>query len=104
MESGIVIIIIVSACHNAHRFANTLYSCSQLEINPCDGRLVEYILQCLLKLSLAFISAPGMLQMQSMGLRSNAAGQHPASLIDKLDKQDDPTDEQLRGTSATPRR
>lgn len=72
-----------SECHNAHRFANTLYSCSQLEINPCDGRLVEYILRRLPKLSLANFSARNVANAM-YGVAQLPAGQHPASIIDKL--------------------
>ncbi len=72
-----------SECHNAHRFANTLYSCSQLEINPCDGRLVQYILQRLPKLSLANFSARNVANAM-FGVAQLPAGQHPASAVDKL--------------------
>ncbi len=72
-----------SACHNAHRFANTLYSCAQLEINPCDGQLVEYIVRRLPKLSLAHFSARNVANA-IFGVAQLPAGQHPASLIDKL--------------------
>jgi len=71
------------ACHNAHRFANTLYSCCQLEINPCDGRLVEYILRRLPKLSLANFSARNVANAM-FGVAQLPVSQHPASLIDKL--------------------
>ena len=72
-----------SACHNAHRFANTLYSCSQLEINPRDGRLVEHILRRLPKLSLANFSGRNVANAM-YGVAQLPADQHPASLIDKL--------------------
>ena len=72
-----------SGCHNAHRFANTLYSCSQLEINPCDGRLIKYISQRLRKLSLANFS-PRSVANAMFGVAQLPAGRHPASLIDKL--------------------
>ena len=42
-------------CHNAYRFIQALYGCAQMEINPCDGRLCEHILQQIPKLSLAQI-------------------------------------------------
>jgi len=71
------------ACYNAHRFANTLYSCCQLEINPCDGQLVEYILRRLPKLSLANFSARNVANAR-FGVAQLPASQHPASLIDKL--------------------
>lgn len=42
-----------SECHNAYRYTQTLYACTQMDIDPCKGRLREHILQRFPKLSLA---------------------------------------------------
>ena len=42
-----------SKCHNAYRYIQTLYACTQLGIDQSEGRLREHILQRFPKLSLA---------------------------------------------------
>ena len=42
-----------SECHNAYRYIQTLYACTQLGIDPSEGRLREHILHRFPKLSLA---------------------------------------------------
>lgn len=70
-------------CHNAHRFANTLYSCSLLKIHPCDGQLVKHILQRLPKLSLASFNARHVANALH-GVAQLPTSDHPAAVIDKL--------------------
>ncbi len=72
-----------SECYNAHRFASSLYSCAQMNINPCDGQLLEHILQRLPKLSLANFGARNVANTL-FALTRVPILHHPAPVIDKL--------------------
>lgn len=60
-------------CHNAYRYIQALYSCAQLGINPCEGRLRRHILQRFPKLSLAKVT-PRMLTNMLYSVAAPSAG------------------------------
>ncbi|KAL3162018.1 hypothetical protein ABBQ38_009089 [Trebouxia sp. C0009 RCD-2024] len=64
-----------SECHNAYRYIQALYSCAQMGIDPCEGRLPGHILQRFPKLSLAKVT-PRMLTNMLFSVAAYPAGHH----------------------------
>ena len=77
-------------CHNAYRYIQALYSCTQMNIDPCEGRLREHVLQRFPKLSLAKTPSRLLTNMlyavaaRPAGLLSPAAA-HPTANITALE-------------------
>ena len=68
-----------SECQNAHRYIHTLYACTQMDIDPCKGRLREHILQRFPKLSLAKVTPRILTNMLFAVAAHSAAPLSPAA-------------------------